>query len=326
MIAPRRTWIGIMLAAALASPLAAQDYPSKTITIVVPLAAGTGMDIIARLYGERLSQSFGKPVVVENRPGVGFLVATQQVLVAPPDGHTLLVGAPSNLSYNHILMKQLPYNPEKDLTPISHYLTSPFILVVNPALPVKSVPELVKLAKERPKPLAYSSPAGGGVPHFAVEVFAQHFGIKFTHVPYRNSPQSILDVAAGHIDFAFAEAGASQALIRDGKLRPLAVSSHQRLPAHPSIPTFAEASGIADYEIVAWHMLVARAGTPQPVMERLNTEMQRIMSAPEMQERITRMGLLPFTPPSLAVTDQYIKAEIAKWTRVLNAIGLAGTQ
>ena len=320
------TVIALALAALNSSPVSAQDFPSRPITIVVPLAAGTGMDIIARLYGERLAVALGKPVVIENRPGVGFLAATQTLLSAPADGHTLLVGAPSNLSYNHIIMKQVTYDPEKDLVPISHYLTSPFILVVNPSLPVQTVPEFIKYAREQTTPLSYSSPAGGGVPHFAVEVIKQRFDLKLTHVPYRSSPQSIVDIASGHINFAFAEAGASQALIRDGKLRSLAVSSRQRLPAHPSIPPFAEVSGVADYEVVAWHMLVARSGTPQPILQRLNTEMKRIMSAPEMQQRISAMGLIPLDPAPLAETDRYIKSETAKWRTLLTAIGLAGTQ
>ena len=252
--------LGLSLLAINPSLVRAQDYPSKTITIVVPLAAGTGMDIIARLYGEELARRLGKPVIIENKPGAGFLVATQTVLSAPADGHTLLVGA-SNLAYNQTLYKQLPFDSEKELLPISHYLTSPFILVVNPSLPVQSAAEFIKYAKERSTPLSYSSPAGGGVPHFAVEVMKQRFGLQLTHVPYRNSPQGIIDVASGHIDCAFAEAGASLMLIRDGKLRALAVSSAQRLPAHPLIPLFAEATGAGDFEIVAWHMLVARAGT-----------------------------------------------------------------
>jgi len=285
--------LGFALLAFQPQPAPAQDYPSKTITLVVPLAAGTGMDIIARLYTEQLAQRLGKPVIIENKPGAGFFVATQMALSAPADGHTLLIAAPSTLSYNQVLYKQLPYDPEKDLVPISHYLISPFILVVNPSLPVQSVPEFIKYAKERTTPLSYSSPAGGGVPHFAVEVMKHRFGLQLTHVPYRSSPQSIMDVASGHIDFAFAEAGASLALIRDGKLRALAVSSKQRLPAHPSVPSFAEAASAADFEVIAWHMLAARAGTPRPVVERLNGEMKRIMSAPEMQQRISDMGLIP---------------------------------
>jgi tripartite-type tricarboxylate transporter receptor subunit TctC len=321
----RCTLLGLALVAIDPSPVRAQDYPSKTITIVLPLAAGTGMDIIARLYGEELAQRLGKPVIIENKPGAGFLLATQTALAAPPDGHTLLVGA-SSLAYNQTLYKQLPFDPEKELLPISHYLTSPFILVVNPSLPVHSAAEFIKFAKERSNPLSYSSPAGGGVPHFAVEVMKQRFGLQLTHVPYRSSPQSIMDVASGHIDFAFAEAGASLALIRDGKLRALAVSSAQRLPAQPLIPPFAEAVGAADFEVVAWHMLVARAGTPKQVVERIGAEMKQIMTAPEIQQRISNMGLIPIDPPSIAETERYIRSETDKWRTVLTAIGLAGSQ
>jgi tripartite-type tricarboxylate transporter receptor subunit TctC len=320
--------IGLLLGAlaVLSSPALAQDYPSRTITLVVPLAPGTGMDIIARLYGEQLSQRLGKPVIVENKPGGGFISATQSVLAAPPDGHTLLVAAPSNLSYNPILYKQLPYDPEKDLAPISHYLTSPFILVVNPALPVHTAAEFIQYAREQPTPLSYSTPAGIGVPGFAVEAMAHRFGLKFNHVPYRSSPQSIVDIASGHVHFAFAEAGASQALIRDGKLRALAVSSHQRLPAHPTIPPFAEVAQAPDFEIVAWHMLVARSGTPKPILERLNGDMKQIMAAPEMQQRMSNMGLIPLAPAPLAATERYIKSETVKWRTLLTTIGLAGTQ
>jgi len=315
----------LALAAIAASPLRAQDYPSKTTTIVVPLAAGTGMDTIARSYGEKLAERLGKPVIIENRPGANMVPPTQSVIAAPADGYTLLVATPTQLSTNQVLFKQLPYDPEKDLTPISHYVMSAFILVVNPSLPVRSVPEFIKYAKEQATPLSYSSPAGGGVPHYAVEVVKQRFGLNLTHVPYRNSPQSILDIAAGHVNFAFAEAGASRALIQEGKLRALAVSSKQRVPALPDIPPFAEVSGMSDYEIVAWHMLVARSGTPRPIVERLNGEMKRIMADRDLQQRISNMGLIPFDPPPIAETERYLKAEAAKWRAIIKSIGLEGS-
>lgn len=317
--------VPILILLAGAIPAWSESYPSRPITIVVPLAAGTGMDTITRLYGEKLAGRLGRPIIVENKPGGGFIVATQSVIAAPADGHTLLVAAPVVLSINQALYKNLPYNPERDLVPLSHYAITPFVLVVNPSLPVKTVAEFIEYAKKRASPLSYSSPAGGGVPHYAVELMKQRFGLQLNHVPYKNSPQSILDIAAGHVDFAFAEAGASLALIQDGKLRALAISSKQRLHSLPDVPPFADASGISDFEIVAWHMLVARAGTPQPVLERLNIEMQRIMSAPDMQQRISNMGLISLNPQSVAETVRYVKSETAKWELILKSIGLAGS-
>jgi tripartite-type tricarboxylate transporter receptor subunit TctC len=164
------------------------------------------------------------------------------------------------------------------------------------------------------------------VPHYAVELIKQRFGLRLEHVPYKNSPQSIQDIAAGHVNFAFAEAGASRALIQQGRLRALATSSKQRLAAFPDAPTFAEASGIADFEIVAWHALAARAGTPQPIVNRLNAEMKRIMSDPQMQRRISNMGLIPIDPPSPAETERYIKSKTVKWKTILEKIGLAGSR
>jgi tripartite-type tricarboxylate transporter receptor subunit TctC len=318
--------LGFGFSALVPSLLHADEYPSRVVTVVVPLAAGTGMDTIARGYADMLGGSLGQPVIVENKPGGGFVLATRSVIAAPADGHTLLVAAPVTLSINQTLYKQLPYDPEKDLLPISLYASTPFILVVNPSMPVNSVPEFIEYAKKQPVPLSYSSPAGGGIPHYAVELIKQRFGLQTTHVPYKNSPQSIQDIAAGHVSFAFAEAGVASALIHAGKLRALAVSSNQRLPMLPAVPTFAEASGMSDFEIVAWHALVARAGTPQAVVHRLNAEMQRIMSNPSMQQRISNMGLVSIKPPSVSESERYIRSETAKWRTILQTIGLSGSQ
>jgi len=317
-------WLTVLCFVLVASPLGAQDYPSRNITIVVPLAPGTGMDAIARLYGEKLADSLGRPAVIENRPGANMVPGTLAMLAAPADGHTLLVATPSIVAVNQVLYKKPPYDAN-DLVPISHYLSSVFLLAVNPSMPVKSVREFIAYAKSRPKPLSYSSPAGGGFPHYAVALMSQRTGIKVTHVPYKSSPQSIQDIAAGHIDFAFVEAGASRALIQSGKLRALAVSSKTRLAAFPDVPPFAEVSGMPDFEVVAWHMLVARAGTSQPILQRLNGEMKRIMTSAEIQKRISGMGLVPHDPPSVADTVRFVQAESAKWNAILKSIGLAGS-
>jgi tripartite-type tricarboxylate transporter receptor subunit TctC len=282
----------LVLAALLPSPLAAQDYPSRPITLMVPLAAGTGLDVIARFYGERLAQNLGKPVVVENRPGAGMIPATQAALAAPPDGHTLLVATSSTLSINQTLFKQLPYDPEKDLVPVAHYITAPFILALNPALPPRTVPEFIKYANEQPAPLNYSSPAGGGVAHFAVELMKHRFGLNLTHVPYKNSPQSIMDIAAGHVHFAFAESGASLPLVRDGKLRALAVSSPKRLAVLPDVPTFAEL-GLSDLDWMAFFGLIAPAKTPKPVIDRLNAALGKALANPQVRETLDKQQAQP---------------------------------
>ena len=304
----------------------AQDYPTRPITIVVTLSAGTGMDVIARLYADKLSQSLGKPVVIENKPGAGTMLGTAAVANAAPDGYTLLVATSSALSINPTVYKQISYDPERDLAPITVYLKSPFILIINPDLPVKTVPELIEYAKNSPTPLNYSSPGTGGLPYLSMELMNHRFGLKMTHVPYRATPQAVGDVAAGHVSLSFAEAGASLALIRDGKVRALAVSSTQRLPAHPSVPPMAEAANAPDFETVSWHALLAPAKTPAPIIEKLNAELKRIMSDPEMQKKLSDLGLIPIDPLSTAETVRYIKSETEKWSSLVKRLGLAGSQ
>lgn len=320
----RRALLALSLLA-LSPPSQAQDYPTRPITIVVTLAAGTGMDVIARLYAEKLSQRLGQPVVIENKPGASTMLGTAAVAQAAPDGYTLLVATSAALSINPTLFKQIAYDPERDLTPIALYLKSPFILIVDPKLPVNSVPELIDYAKKSPAPLNYSSPGAGGLPFLSVELMNQRFGLKMTHVPYRNSPQSVSDVAAGHVSLSIAEAGASLALIRDGRVRALAVTSTQRLPAHPSVPPMAEAANAPGFETVSWHMLLAPAKTPRPIVEKLHAEMTRIMSDAEMQKKLSDLGLIPLNPPSIAETESYIKSETAKWSQVVKSVGLAGS-
>ena len=202
----------------------AQDYPTRPITIVVPLAPGSGLDSLVRIYAEKLQQAFGKPVVVENKPGASLMLAASAVATAPPDGYTLLVSTSSAMAINLVLFKKVNYDAVKDFAPISFYVKSPFILVVNPDLNAKTVPELIKLAKESKPPLNYSSPGAGVAQHLSMEYMKQRFGLDMAHVPYRNTPQSITDIVAAHVHLGFAEAGASLPLIREGKLRALAVS------------------------------------------------------------------------------------------------------
>jgi len=311
---------------ASSAPARAQGYPSKTVTIVVSIGAGTGMDVLARIYADKLSAALGRPVVVENKPGAATMLAANAVATAPPDGHTMVVLTSSALAINPTLYKQISYDPNKDFVPISLYVKSPFILVVNPAMPVNTVPELLKHAKETNPPLNYASVGAGGLQHLSMEFTKNRFGLEMTHVPYRNTGQSVSDLAAGHVALGFVEAGASIPLIKDGKLRALAVSSATRLPLLPDVPPFSEASGAADYEAVSWHVLLAPAKTPKEIVDRLHAEMQKIMTAPDIVEKAANIGLIPITPPSVEETSAYIKSEQAKWGALVEKLGLKGTQ
>jgi tripartite-type tricarboxylate transporter receptor subunit TctC len=284
------------------------------------------MDVLVRLYGEKLSVALGKPVIVENKPGASTMLAVNQVATSQPDGHTLVVLTSSALAINPTLYKQINYDPNRDFIPISLYVKSPFILVTNPALPVRTVPELLKFAKQSNPPLNYASVGAGGLQHLSMEFTKARFGLEMTHVPYRSTGQSVTDLAAGHVALGFVEAGASIPLIKDGRLRALAVSSSTRLPLLPDVPPFSEASGAADYEAVSWHVLLAPAKTPKEIVDRLHDEMKKIMSDPDMKERTANIGLIPFDTAPVAAIADYIKSEQAKWGALVEALGLKGTQ
>jgi tripartite-type tricarboxylate transporter receptor subunit TctC len=330
---PRRCIIAALaqgaLLVALHPPIGAraQSYPTRPITIIVPLAAGTGMDTVVRLYGDELSKSLGQSVVVDNRPGAATMIGTDAVAKAAPDGYTLLVATSSAMAINPVLYKKIAYDPVKDFVPISFYVKSPFILVVNPELPVKSVPELIKYAREKGgNPLTFSSPGAGVAQHLSGEYMKQKFGIEMTHVPYRNTGQSITDIAAGHVSLGFAEAGASVPLIKDGKLRALAVSASARLPLLPDVPPFSEAANAPDFEAVSWHILFAPAATPRNIVDRLHAEMARIMAQPAMQRHTADLGLIPFDSPSVEGITSYLASEREKWGALVKKLGLEGSQ
>jgi tripartite-type tricarboxylate transporter receptor subunit TctC len=320
-----RTAVALTLAT-LALPTQASDFPSKSITIMPLLAPGTGLDIAVRLYGEELSKSLGKPVVIENKPGAAGLAGVAALKAAPADGHTMIVATSAVMAIRPTLLKEKSYDPQKDFVPIAVYVKSPFILVVNPALPIHSVADLIKYVKERPGQLSYSSSGVGGAPHLSVEYMKKRFGLDLAHVPYRNSPQSIADVAAGHVALAFAEAGASLPLIKDGKLRALAVSSSTRLPSVPELPPFSEAVNAPDFETVSWHVLLAPAGTPKDVAEKLNGEMKRILAQAAIRQKIADLGLIPVDVASIGDTRRYIAAENDKWGDLVRQLGLENSQ
>jgi tripartite-type tricarboxylate transporter receptor subunit TctC len=315
-----------LAALGLSAPAQAQTYPSRNINLIVSIGAGTGMDVLARLYAEKLAQALGRPVVVENKPGAATMLAATQVAQAAPDGHTMVILTSSALAINQHLYKQMNYSPDNDFTPVSLYVKSPLILVVNPKLPVKDVKEFIAHAKQAKPPLTYASVGAGAFQHISMEFAKQRFGFDATHVPYRNTGQSVADLIAGHVATGFVEAGASIPAIKDGKLRALAVSSSTELPLLPGVPPFSVAAGAPDFEAVSWHALLVPSKTPKPIVNRLHSEMTKIMNAPEMKKRAADIGLIPIDTPSVAEIEAYIKSERAKWGALVDKIGLRGSQ
>ncbi len=320
---------GLFLAAALVAPAAAQQYPSKNITLVVPLAAGTGMDLIARLYSEKLSANLGRTVVVENRPGASLSLGATAVAQADPDGHTLGIATTTVMVVNPVLMKNLRYNPKTDFAPVALYVKSPFVFIASPALQVKTVTEFIALARQRQaanNPLSYASLGAGASQHLSMEYLKQLFKVDILHVPYKVTTQAVGDIASGHVSAGFSEIGAALGLIRDGKLDALAVSSATELPALPGVKPFAEAGNAPGFELVSWHIMLAPAKTPRPIVDRLHNEMKTIMADPVLTKRIADMGLLPHTTPDYDGMNKYIASEAEKWGKVVRDLGLEGSQ
>lgn len=307
------------LAASIPTALA-QQYPGKPIRFIVPYPPGGAADIVARAVGQKLSESFGVPVVVDNRSGAGGNLGTDLVAKAAPDGHTLLMGNVGPLSISVSLYKKLPYDPLTDLAPVSLMVIYPNVLVVHPSLPAKSVSELVALAKARAKPLAYASAGTGSSTHLGAELLKSMAGIDLLHIPYKGGGQAIVDVISGQVPMYFSSSLGALPHIKSGKLRALGVTSAKRSRATPDLPTIAEA-GFPGYEAVNWVGLLVPARTPPAIITRLNGEIVRIFRQPDVEERLSAQGgeAETNTPAQFAA---HIRAEIRKWSQVIKASGL----
>lgn len=302
------------IAAAFSPPAMAQGYPTKPIRLVVSFPPGAGPDILARMIGNKLSDSLGQPVITENRPGAGGNIATDLVARAPADGYTLLV-ASNHLNINPSLFKQLNYDPIKDFAPVTLATATPNVLVVRPSLGVKSIDELNALARAQPGKLNFSSGGNGSVGHLAGELYKTQAKVDVVHVPFKGPVEAITAVIAGNVDFAFLVAPAALPQVKSGKLLGLAVTGAKRLPALAEVPTMVE-SGLADYEVSAWQGILAPAGTPDQVVARLQTEVARILRLPEISSVLNKQGLevIANTPAEFVA---YNRAELAKWARTI---------
>jgi tripartite-type tricarboxylate transporter receptor subunit TctC len=319
-------WL-IALAVVVGTPAGAQaqTYPTRPVTFVVPFAPGGGTEFLARLLGQRLEQRLGKPFVIENRPGGGGVTGAVSVARAAPDGYTLLMAPAPVMAINVSLHKKLPYDPAADFVPLALVVSSPYVLVVTPSLPVQSVSDLIALAKDKPGRLAFAS-AGPGTPHHLFpELFKSMTGIEMTHVPYRGSLPALTDVAAGHVQLMFSDVPPALALINEGKVRALGVSTKERVAPLPHLAPIAD-QGVAGFDAASWQMVVAPAATPKDVIERLHGEIKAFMVQPETKEQVFKMGLLPVDTPSVANLQIFVRTEIAQWSKVVQQAGIAGSQ
>ena len=296
-----------------------QAYPSKPIRMIVPYPPGGGTDIFARLLAAKLSPALGQQVVIEQRPGAGGVIGADVAAKAVPNGYTLLIGQASNLAINQHLMSKLPYDPLKDFAPITLIATSPGLLVVHPSLPIRTVKDLVALARSKPGTINYASAGNGSPGHLAAAYFNKVAHIDLLHVPYKGATPAMTDVIAGHASLYFTSPVAAQPYVQSGRLRQIAVTSAQRFPPLPYVPSIAEA-GYPDFDITSWWGLLAPAGIPRDIVARLHTESVTALNAAEMKERLAAQGALVVTnaPDQFA---SYLKSEIANWGRIVKASG-----
>ena len=300
--------------------LHAQSYPSRSVTLIVPSAAGGGTDTIARLIGDQLSKQLGQGFVVENRTGAGMLVGTTAAAKAAPDGHTLLVGLTGNMSVNSSLFAKLPYDPLADFTPVAMLANYPFLVVVNKDLQAKSIKELVALLKSQPGKIDYASAGNGTGQHLAPELFKMMTGTEMGHVPYRGAQPAYQDVISGRVPVFFDNMSTAMSLANSGKVHALAITSKKRSALMPELPTVDEA-GVPGYEYHTWFGLWAPKATPQPIVEKLHAEVQKALSDPTVQQRIAATA---GEPSHMAPKDiePFVKAEIAKWAEVVKLAGI----
>ncbi len=318
--------LSVALLSSLSGGALAQDYPVKPITLMLPLGAGGAMDILARgQLAPKLSERLSKPVVVETRTGGGTVIAATAVAKSPPDGYTLFFVPAGTLTTNATVYKNLPYDPGKDFVPIALTSKLGFVLVINPATPSQTLAEFVAYVKQRPGQLSYGSTGIGATPHLAVEMLQRAAGLTMTHVPYRGMPQATQDVVAGHTHALFSDPPQAQALRAEGKLRALGVSSLTRIGAVPDVPTLDEL-GFKEFEAVSWHMIVAPAGTPTPIVDRLHAEFKLIVNSPEFKQQTLKMGLDAIDSPPPAELKRYLDGEIVRWGKLVHDVGIAGTQ
>jgi tripartite-type tricarboxylate transporter receptor subunit TctC len=314
-----RALIGAALAAGAAAAAAAEPYPGRPIRLVVPYPAGGSNDILARLLAQKLSDALGVTVVVDNRGGASGMIGADIVAKAAANGYTLLLGGTSSLSILPHMYAGLPYNAARDFAPVGLLAVSPNILIAHPSIPVSNVKDLVALAKARPGQLNFALPGLGTQAHIAAEWFRSMARVDIVMVPYKGAAPALVDLLGGQVQLCFVGISSTPQLIRDGKVKALAVTSAKRTPLMPEMPTIAE-SGLPGFDVDNWYGVVAPTGTPASVIARLNDEMTKILGTPDMKKRFAELGAeaLSSTPAQLR---DYMRLELAKWGRLVRATG-----
>jgi tripartite-type tricarboxylate transporter receptor subunit TctC len=309
-----------VLAAPVRAAPAADVYPNRSIRLVVPFVAGGSTDIVARLVAQKLTESWDKQVVVDNRSGGNGAIGMEIVARATPDGHTLVLGYIANLGTGPALNPKLPYDAIKDFAPISHIVTAPSIAVLHPGVPAKNLQELIALARVKPGAIAWGTSAIGSIGHMSGELLNRLAKVQMTHVPYKGGGQAVIDVLAGQIPMVIIGMTAVTPHVRSGRLRPIATTGAKRSFAFPDVPTVAE-QGFPGFAADAWYGLLTTAGTPRPIVDKLYAEVIRIMKLPESKERMANVGfeIVASTPAEFA---QLIRDEIPKWTKVVREAGI----
>lgn len=322
---PRRTArCGALLASVcLATPIATpayaqkdpQAFPGRVVTLVNPFAPGASTDIVARLIAQKLTEHWSQPMIVENRPGASGTIGLAAVAKAPPDGHMLAMIIVSHASTVALHGNKAPVDLVRDFTPVTQLVSQPYVLIVNPSLPVKSVRDLIALANSRPGAVTYGSSGVGSVLHLAGEMLAAQTRTKFTHVPYKGAAPALSDVAGGHIVMVFSTRMSAQPLIASGRARAIAVTSTERVANAPDIPTMHE-SGLPGYEVNGWYGIGGPAGLPAAINDRLNQEINRVLKIPDVRERMIAEGTLP-SGGSSAQFGELVRTEVEKWRRII---------
>jgi tripartite-type tricarboxylate transporter receptor subunit TctC len=321
------TWLLIGLAGLMLSSQTghADDYPSRRITLIAPWPPAGAIDVLCRELAPGVGDRLGQPIVVENRPGAGSTIGTNDAAKAKPDGYTLLMAGTGALAISPALYKSLPYDPQKDFTPIALIAKNPFVLIVNPALPIHSVPDLIKYAKEHPGSLTYGS-GGVGSPHqLFAEMFKTLTGIEMTHVPYKGTAPALTDLIAGHISLMFADVAPTLPMVSAGKVRALGETSAVRLPSAPDIPPLRDA-GVPGFDAAGWGLIVAPAHTPGPIVATLYEAFRAVVADEKVRAQMIALGMVPQSSPPPEKLQDFIDAERTRWGQVVKDAGLAGSE